>query len=46
MFGGNGYINEYSTPQLWRRAKRYAIGAGRAKSAAWLIELALFTETA
>lgn len=43
--GGNGYINEYPTPRLWRDAKLYEIGAGTSEIRRMLIGRELFTET-
>jgi isovaleryl-CoA dehydrogenase len=44
--GGNGYINEYPTPRLWRDAKLYEIGAGTSEIRRMLIGRELFDETA
>ena len=46
ILGGNGYINEYPTPRLWRDAKLYEIGAGTSEIRRMLIGRELFTETA
>jgi isovaleryl-CoA dehydrogenase len=46
ILGGNGYINEYPTPQLWRDAKLYEIGAGTSEIRRMLIGRELFAETA
>lgn len=43
--GGNGYINEYPTPRLWRDAKLYEIGAGTSEIRRMLIGRELFAET-
>ena len=43
--GGNGYINEYPTPRLWRDAKLYEIGAGTSEIRRMLIGRELFSET-
>ena len=40
--GGNGYVNEYPTPRLWRDAKLYAIGAGTSEIRRMLIGRELF----
>jgi isovaleryl-CoA dehydrogenase len=45
VLGGNGYINEYPTPRLWRDAKLYEIGAGTSEIRRMLIGRELFTET-
>src|SRR5881396_3167077 len=45
VLGGNGYINEYPTPRLWRDAKLYEIGAGTSEIRRWLIGRELFSET-
>ena len=44
--GGNGYINEYPTPRLWRDAKLYEIGAGTSEIRRMLIGRELFAESA
>jgi len=46
VLGGNGYINEYPTPRLWRDAKLYEIGAGTSEIRRMLIGKELFAETA
>ncbi|MDE1954750.1 MAG: isovaleryl-CoA dehydrogenase [Betaproteobacteria bacterium] len=46
VLGGNGYINEYPTPRLWRDAKLYEIGAGTSEIRRMLIGRELFGETA
>jgi len=46
ILGGNGYINEYPTPRLWRDAKLYEIGAGTSEIRRMLIGRELFNETA
>ncbi len=46
VLGGNGYINEYPTPRLWRDAKLYEIGAGTSEIRRMLIGRELFAETA
>jgi isovaleryl-CoA dehydrogenase len=43
--GGNGYINEYPTPRLWRDAKLYEIGAGTSEIRRMLIGRELYSET-
>ncbi len=43
--GGNGYINEYPTPRLWRDAKLYEIGAGTSEIRRMLIGRELYAET-
>ncbi len=45
LLGGNGYINEYPTPRLWRDAKLYEIGAGTSEIRRMLIGRELFAET-
>ncbi len=45
VLGGNGYINEYPTPRLWRDAKLYEIGAGTSEIRRMLIGRELFAET-
>ncbi len=45
ILGGNGYINEYPTPRLWRDAKLYEIGAGTSEIRRMLIGRELFAET-
>ncbi len=45
VLGGNGYINEYPTPRLWRDAKLYEIGAGTSEIRRMLIGRELFSET-
>ena len=45
VLGGNGYINEYPTPRLWRDAKLYEIGAGTSEIRRMLIGRELFNET-
>jgi isovaleryl-CoA dehydrogenase len=45
MLGGNGYINEYPTPRLWRDAKLYEIGAGTSEIRRMLIGRELYAET-
>jgi isovaleryl-CoA dehydrogenase len=45
ILGGNGYINEYPTPRLWRDAKLYEIGAGTSEIRRMLIGRELFDET-
>ena len=45
VLGGNGYINEYPTPRLWRDAKLYEIGAGTSEIRRMLIGRELFGET-
>jgi isovaleryl-CoA dehydrogenase len=45
ILGGNGYINEYPTPRLWRDAKLYEIGAGTSEIRRMLIGRELFNET-
>jgi isovaleryl-CoA dehydrogenase len=45
ILGGNGYINEYPTPRLWRDAKLYEIGAGTSEIRRMLIGRELFEET-
>ncbi|CAN5389805.1 isovaleryl-CoA dehydrogenase [soil metagenome] len=44
--GGNGYINDYPTPRLWRDAKLYEIGAGTSEIRRMLIGRELFAEGA
>ena len=46
ILGGNGYINEFPTPRLWRDAKLYEIGAGTSEIRRMLIGRELFNETA
>ena len=46
VLGGNGYVNEYPTPRLWRDAKLYEIGAGTSEIRRMLIGRELFAETA
>lgn len=46
ILGGNGYINEFPTPRLWRDAKLYEIGAGTSEIRRMLIGRELFTESA
>ncbi|WP_018912011.1 isovaleryl-CoA dehydrogenase [Thiomonas sp. FB-6] len=46
VLGGNGYVNEYPTPRLWRDAKLYEIGAGTSEIRRMLIGRELFGETA
>ena len=43
--GGNGYVNEYPTPRLWRDAKLYEIGAGTSEIRRMLIGRELFAES-
>ena len=43
VLGGNGYINEYPTPRLWRDAKLYEIGAGTSEIRRMLIGRELFS---
>ena len=43
--GGNGYVNDYPTPRLWRDAKLYEIGAGTSEIRRMLIGRELFAET-
>lgn len=45
VLGGNGYINEYPSPRLWRDAKLYEIGAGTSEIRRMLIGRELFSET-
>ncbi|KQV94054.1 isovaleryl-CoA dehydrogenase [Rhizobacter sp. Root1221] len=45
VLGGNGYINEYPTPRLWRDAKLYEIGAGTSEIRRMLIGRELYSET-
>jgi isovaleryl-CoA dehydrogenase len=45
VLGGNGYINQYPTPRLWRDAKLYEIGAGTIEIRRMLIGRELFSET-
>ena len=45
ILGGNGYINEFPTPRLWRDAKLYEIGAGTSEIRRMLIGRELFSET-
>jgi isovaleryl-CoA dehydrogenase len=45
ILGGNGYINEFPTPRLWRDAKLYEIGAGTSEIRRMLIGRELFDET-
>ncbi len=45
VLGGNGYINEYPTPRLWRDAKLYEIGAGTSDIRRMLIGRELYSET-
>jgi isovaleryl-CoA dehydrogenase len=45
ILGGNGYINEFPTPRLWRDAKLYEIGAGTSEIRRMLIGRELFAET-
>ena len=45
VLGGNGYINEYPTPRLWRDAKLYEIGAGTSEIRRMLIGRELYAET-
>ena len=45
VLGGNGYINEYPTPRLWRDAKLYEIGAGTSEIRRMLVGRELYTET-
>jgi isovaleryl-CoA dehydrogenase len=45
ILGGNGYINEFPTPRLWRDAKLYEIGAGTSEIRRMLIGRELFNET-
>jgi len=45
ILGGNGYINEFPTPRLWRDAKLYEIGAGTSEIRRILIGRELFLET-
>ena len=46
ILGGNGYVNEYPTPRLWRDAKLYEIGAGTSEIRRMLIGRELFNESA
>ena len=46
ILGGNGYINEFPTPRLWRDAKLYEIGAGTSEIRRMLIGRELFNESA
>jgi len=46
ILGGNGYINDYPTPRLWRDAKLYEIGAGTSEIRRMLIGRELFNESA
>ena len=46
ILGGNGYVNEYPTPRLWRDAKLYEIGAGTSEIRRMLIGREIFNETA
>jgi isovaleryl-CoA dehydrogenase len=46
ILGGNGYVNEFPTPRLWRDAKLYEIGAGTSEIRRMLIGRELFTESA
>ncbi len=45
VLGGNGYINDYPTPRLWRDAKLYEIGAGTSEIRRMLIGRELYAET-
>jgi isovaleryl-CoA dehydrogenase len=45
VLGGNGYINEYPTPRLWRDAKLYEIGAGTSEIRRMLIGRELYSES-
>jgi len=45
ILGGNGYINEFPTPRLWRDAKLYEIGAGTSEIRRMLIGRELFAES-
>ena len=45
IYGGNGYINEYTLGRLWRDAKLYEIGAGTSEIRRMLIGRELFAET-
>ena len=45
ILGGNGYINEFPTPRLWRDAKLFEIGAGTSEIRRMLIGRELFTES-
>jgi isovaleryl-CoA dehydrogenase len=45
ILGGNGYINEFPTPRLWRDAKLYEIGAGTSEIRRLLIGRELFDES-
>jgi isovaleryl-CoA dehydrogenase len=45
ILGGNGYINEFPTPRLWRDAKLYEIGAGTSEIRRMLIGRELFEES-
>jgi len=45
VLGGNGYVNEYPTPRLWRDAKLYEIGAGTSEIRRMLIGRELYSET-
>ena len=45
VLGGNGYVNEYPTPRLWRDAKLYEIGAGTSEIRRMLIGRELFAAT-
>ena len=45
VLGGNGYINEYPTPRLWRDAKLYEIGAGTSEIRRMLIGRELYAES-
>jgi isovaleryl-CoA dehydrogenase len=46
ILGGNGYINEFPTPRLWRDAKLYEIGAGTSEIRRMLIGREIFEESA
>ncbi|MDB4941274.1 MAG: Isovaleryl-CoA dehydrogenase [Labilithrix sp.] len=45
ILGGNGYVNEFPTPRLWRDAKLYEIGAGTSEIRRMLIGRELFSES-